>query len=328
VLTHGEERHVWEPADLAALVRIEPVDGSLTVGLNEERLSERVEGLAQVVDSGSVEPRVRFENGNLFIVQPGQQGWRLLQDEAIAVISATLQHRTERTVALPVEDLQPRVTPDMLASLGIHELVGEGRSSFAGSEAYRITNIKAGVAAMDGVLIAPDEEFSFNTQLGPVDGEHGFVQGYAIVNSRTALEWGGGVCQNSTTVFRAAFWAGLPITEWHPHPFYLNWYDPFGYGAYGNGPGMDATIFTGVQDFKFVNDTGNWLLLQFYVDDVNQVITVHLYGTSPEREVRFDGPYISNQRGGGAQDITVFRTIVEGGVPQEPEPFFTSFKPW
>lgn len=329
VLSHGERSWTWTPADLVPLLRVEPVHGSMAVRVDEERLREKVAGLAQLVDSGSVEPRVRFENGNLMVTREGQQGWRLQQEEAVQVISTTWQKSHERTIALPVEEITPRVTPDMLASLGIHELVGEGRSSFAGSEAYRITNIKAGVAAMDGVLIAPDEEFSFNTQLGPVDGDHGFVQGYAIVNSRTALEWGGGVCQNSTTVFRAAFWAGLPITEWHPHPFYLNWYDPFGYGPQGNGAGMDATIFTGVQDFKFVNDTGNWLLLQFYVDDINQVITVHLYGTRlPGREVRFDGPYVNNQRGGGASDITIFRTIVENGVQQEPEAFFTSFKPW
>jgi len=236
--------------------------------------------------------------------------------------------------------------------LGIVELVGEGRSSFAGSAQYRITNIKAGTARMDGVLIPPDAEFSFNTQLGSVDAGNGFVEGYAIIGNRTQLEWGGGVCQNSTTVFRAAFWAGLPITERYAHPFYISWYDRFAFGAYGDGAGMDATIYTGVNDLKFVNDTGHWLLMHSYVDEINQVLTVSLYGTRPNREVVLDGPYISNEvsppaspiyindpnRPSGTvyqsdvarsgRDIVVYRSILENGAEVRRDTFFTRFKAW
>jgi vancomycin resistance protein YoaR len=115
---------------------------------------------------------------------------------------------------------------------------------------------------------------------------------------------------------------------------------------------MDATIYTGVQDLKFRNDTGNWLLMEATVDQANQVLTVRLYGTRPNRTVTLRGPTIDNvvqppaksvyvddatvpagtvkqtdvaRRG---MDIAVERIISENGVEQKPEVFFTRFKAW
>ncbi len=354
VLTRGDEHWIWEVERLAELLQVSSVGEELRVAVDLERLSEAVEGLAQIVDSGSVEPRLRFADGALQVVQEGQQGWQLKQEEAVQVISETLQvsSPTTRTLTLPFEELYPQVTADKIGELGIVELVGTGRSSFAGSAQYRITNIKAGATRMDGVLIPPDAEFSFNTQLGNVDAANGFVEGYAIIGNRTQLEWGGGVCQNSTTVFRAAFWAGLPITERYAHPFYISWYDRFALGDYGDGAGMDATIYTGVNDLKFVNDTGHWLLMHSYVDEINQVLTVNLYGTRPDREVVLDGPHISNEvsppaspiyindpnRPSGTvyqsdvarsgRDIVIYRSIMRDGEEVRHDTFFTRFKAW
>lgn len=354
VLTHRDQIYRWEPEKLAELVHIDAGDEQLKVEIDQEQLAEAVEGLAQRVDSGSVEPRLGFQDGALQIVAAGREGWRIKQKKAVERIIAALQSTTttRRTVALPIENLYPGITASNLDDLGIVELVAEGKSSFAGSADYRITNIKAGAAHLDGVLIAPGEEFSFNTQIGDINAENGFVEGYAVIGNRTQLEWGGGICQDSTTVFRAAFWAGLPITERHAHPFYISWYDRFAYGPYGDGPGMDATIYTGISDLKFVNDTGNWLLMQTEIDEANQVFTVQLYGTKPDRTVRFDGPYISNEvpapstpvyvedasRPAGTvfqsdvarqgRDIVVHRIIEKDGVEVESTAFFTRFKPW
>jgi vancomycin resistance protein YoaR len=235
VLTRGDERWTWEPTKIAELLAVESDRGSMRVQIDPERLNRAVAKLAQLADSGSSEPRLAFRAGKLAITQPGQTGWRIQQEQAAEAISQTLR-LSQGELALPVEQLTPQVTEKTLASLGIGELVGEGKSSFAGSAPYRITNIKAGVEKLDGVLIPPGGEFSFNTQIGEIDESNGFVQGYAVIGNRTQLEWGGGICQDSTTVFRAAFWAGLPITERHAHPFYISWYDDFSYGASG-GPG-------------------------------------------------------------------------------------------
>lgn len=354
VMTHGERSWTWEPMRVAEMVRVTALEDSLVVTVDDEQLTRAVEDLAQLVDTGSAEPRLRFEGGQLRIAEAGRPGWRLEQAEAVQAISSMLEveRPSTRNLDLPVAEVLPQITAENLGDLGIQELVGRGQSSFVGSAQYRITNIKAGARRMDGVLIAPDEEFSFNAQLGSVDAENGFVQGYAVIGNRTQLEWGGGVCQDSTTVFRAAFWAGLPITERHAHPFYISWYDRFGLGDYGNGAGLDAAIFTGVNDLKFVNDTGNWLLMQTTVDEVNQVLTVDLYGTRPNRTVSIEGPFVSNEtppppapvyvddpsRPSGSvyqsdvarngRDIMIYRIISENGVEVRREEFLTRFRPW
>jgi len=345
---------VWTPERLAELLRVTPVDGRLTIEVDPDRLARAVEGLAQMIDTGTAEPRLRFSDVRVRIVAEGQPGRRLRQADAVTAIADVLMQPSPvtRTLTLPVERVEPQITAATLDNLGIVELVAEGRSSFAGSAPYRITNIRAGAARMNGVLIAPGEEFSFNRQLGEVNAENGFVEGYAIIGNRTQLEWGGGVCQVSTTVFRAAFWAGLPITERHAHSFYISWYDRFGLGPNGDGQGLDAAIFTGVQDLKFINDTGRWLLMQTSIDEQAQVLVVQLYGTRPEREVRIEGPIIANEvraptepvyiddpslpRGTirqtdvarSGRDISIYRIVTEADGEVRRELFFTRFRPW
>ncbi|WP_322490120.1 VanW family protein [Chloroflexus sp.] len=353
-LVGEDQRIVWPPERLAELLQVKPVDGQLVIQPDTERLTRAVEGLAQSIDTGTAEPRLRFSDGRVRIVAEGQPGRRLRQAEAVTAIAELLMQPDPitRTLALPVDRIEPQITAATLDSLGIVELVAEGRSSFVGSAPYRITNIRAGAARMNGVLIAPGEEFSFNRQLGEVNAENGFVEGYAIIGNRTQLEWGGGVCQVSTTVFRAAFWAGLPITERHAHSFYISWYDRFGLGPNGDGQGLDAAIFTGVQDLKFVNDTGRWLLMQTSIDEQAHVLVVQLYGTRPNRDVRIEGPIIANEVRAPSQpvyvddptlprgtlrqtdvarngrDISIYRIITGANGQERRELFFTRFRPW
>jgi vancomycin resistance protein YoaR len=349
-LRHADRNWTWEPENIAAFLAIQPSGNHLTTSIDRERLGRAVEKLAQIADSPNVEPKVAFREGQLRIVKDGQIGWRVKQPEAIDAISTTLR-LPRREVDLPGEEITPQVTAKTLPTLGVVELLGEGKTSFAGSAEYRITNIKAGAARMNGVLIAPGQEFSFNTQLGDVDEKNGFVQGYAVIGNSTQLEWGGGVCQDSTTVFRAAFWAGLPITERHAHPFYISWYDQYSFPD-AAAPGMDATIYTGVLDLKFMNDTGHWLLMEATTDDDAQVMTVRIYGTRPNRTVEIQGPDIGNRvpppeepvymndaslpsgtvkqtdTARAGMDIEVYRVITENGQQKPPELFFTRFKAW
>lgn len=349
-LRQGDRRWTWEQDRIAELLVVAAADGQMTIDLDQARLERAVEKLAQLVDSPSAEPRVAFRDGELRIVEDGRAGLRLEQAEAVEAIRLALRTR-DHIVELPTEQIEPQITEATLPELGIIELVAEGKSSFAGSADYRVTNVVAGAARMNGVLIPPNAEFSFNTQLGAVDAENGFVQGYAVIGNRTQLEWGGGVCQVSTTVFRAAFWAGLPITERHAHPFYISWYDAYSFPDQA-APGMDATIYTGVQDFKFVNDTDHWLLMESTADTASEVLSIRLYGTRPDRRVAIVGPEIANVVAPPAQpvyvndatlpagtvrqtdtarrgmDISVYRVITVNGIQQTPELFFTRFKSW
>jgi vancomycin resistance protein YoaR len=347
----------WSVSELAELVQVrrEPKESGsgdqLVVTVDREQVRERIQEIADATERKGAYPRVDWNGGDLKMIGSGEPGARVDEEKAEQLVMAALDS-SDRNVTLPFRTLETPVTAASLDQLGIEELIAVGRSDFSGSAAYRVTNIQAGMRLLHGILLAPDEEFSFNDNIGSIDASNGFVEGYAIVQNRTQLEWGGGICQDSTTMFRAAFWAGLPITERWGHSFYINWYDKYGYGSYGDGPGMDATIFTGGPDLKFVNDTGHWLLIQTFVDTTRTVAEVRIYGTDPGRVVQLEGPVISNRqpapptpvfvgdpgqpRGSirqsdkarGGMDITYTRVIKERGSVVSRDTFVTRFRPW
>ncbi|MFV9507136.1 MAG: VanW family protein [Oscillochloridaceae bacterium umkhey_bin13] len=329
------------------LRRIETADGkpSFVLGLDPAPMRAALLPLATAVREPGTLPTVAWNGGDLRIVTPGQSGRGLDAEAALAELRAAL-FREERSFTLPMVATPPPVTASNLAALGITERVGMGISSFSRSEQYRITNIRAGARRMHNVLIPPGATFSFNQQLGPVNASTGFVEGLAIVNNRTQKEWGGGLCQVSTTVFRAAFFGGLPITERHSHAFRIGWYEEL-----GEPPGLDAAIFTPYNDVRFVNDTGGWLLMESYVDLERQRLTVVLYGSSTGRKVTYthqvlermpaptkpvyvDDPQFprgylrrSDTARGGIK-VEVYRTVTRDGQVIARDTFPTLFKPW
>ncbi|NNJ13117.1 vanomycin resistance protein VanB [Chloroflexales bacterium ZM16-3] len=356
-LTAGDEQFVWSIDDLARLVRVERIastDGdTLAVSLDRDQISQKIAAIADATEIKGRYPRVDWNGGNLQITKEGTPGDRVDEARAIDLVTTAIQGTgPQREATLTFAAVPPPVTQANIQQLGIDGLLSVGKSDFTGSAAYRITNIKAGMALLHGVLIAPGDEFSFNNTVGNIDASNGFVEGYAIVQNRTQLEWGGGICQDSTTMFRAAFWAGLPITERWGHSFYISWYNKYAFAEYGDGPGMDATIFTGGPDFKFLNDTGHWLLIQTAVNVASRVAEVRIYGTDTGREVLLDGPTITNRvpapsqpvyiaepkipqgsrhqsdTARGGMQINFTRIVKQNGQMVEQRDFVTKFRPW
>ncbi len=358
VLIADEETVVWTPAQIAEMIQVRRSTGSEAakqpvVEIDHEQLRARLNELADETATDGTLPRVDWNDGDLQVTEPGEPGERIDIKQAETNILAALP-TSDREVKLEFVETAPAINATNLDELGITELISVGRSDFTGSAQYRITNIQAGMRQLDDILVPPGEEFSFNENVGAINSENGFVEGYAIVQNRTQLEWGGGICQDSTTMFRAAFWAGLPITERWGHSFYINWYDRYGYGEYGDGPGMDATIYTGPggSDLRFLNDTDNWLLIQTHVDVDKTLAEVRIYGTDPGRTVEFEGPDIFNRTppppapefvpnpsiplgtryqsdtARGGMSISFTRIIKEDGVEVDREEFLTVFKPW
>lgn len=346
----NNKEFVWSSEDLARMIEIvqqsdkNGID-SYQVFLNPYQIERRMEVIGETTQTIPVYPRVAWNGGDLQIIKAGAPGWRINKHESRDLLVNNVDQGI-RTIELNPRYVAVPINKNNLASLGITELVSEGKSDFTGSAPYRVTNIQAGLVLLDGVLIAPGDEFSFDDTIGDIDETNGFVKGYAIVQSRTQLEFGGGICQDSTTVFRAAFWAGLPITERWGHSFYISWYDKYG------PTGMDATIFTGGPDLKFLNDTGRWLLMQTYSNPKTGVASVRLYGTSPKRKVemtqvirdRVTAPtapvYVTDpeqpagavKQSDHARDgltIEIVRTVTEAdGTARDPDKYTTRFKPW
>ena len=145
-----------------------------------------------------------------------------------------------------------------------------------GSNDGRATNIEVGAKLLNGTLVPPGEDFSFNHAVGVINEERGFVEAQVIQGERIGRDIGGGICQVSTTVYRAALKAGLPITEWWPHRYRLAFYEQDGWL-----PGYDASILQpegdpfGGGDFRFTNPTDSWLLVESYTDGARVIVIIY-----------------------------------------------------
>jgi vancomycin resistance protein YoaR len=332
---------------LRDMIEVRQDGGKVNVYFDQAKLQQWVTQSTKHIGAPAVEPRVSWNDGALKITEGGQPGWRIDIDRTIDMINEVAL-TTSRQLELPTEVVQPYVTAETLGTLGITELVSTGKSGFSGSPEYRITNIKAGVKRMDGMVIPPGAEFSFNDNIGEISEQYGFVEGYAIIDNRTQKEMGGGVCQVSTTLFRAAFYAGLPFTAWTPHRFRLDWYERY------DTIGMDAAIYTDIgPDLSFINDTKHWLLIQATVDDAEQSVTFHLYGTKiPGRSVERTEPVITNIQPAPSRpvyiddpeqpigklhqtdtardgmDVEIKRFVKQDGKVVRTDTFLTNFAPW
>jgi vancomycin resistance protein YoaR len=192
-------------------------------------------------------------------------------------------------VPAPVAVTKPTIDSNNLAALGIVKQLAKGTSNYSGSSDGRVTNVEVGAQLLNGTLVPPYGEFSFNHAIGYITEELGYVEAQVISGETIGQDIGGGICQVSTTAFRAAYLAGMPITEWWPH----RWRIPF-YEYDGWPPGLDASILQPSEDpstwgdFRFENPTDSWLLIESWTDGVNVVVVI--YGADLGWDVQTDGP--------------------------------------
>jgi vancomycin resistance protein YoaR len=247
--------------------------------------------IASQVDIPATDALFQFQNGRVTSFRPSATGRRLNIDEANARLTQTFSTaqrsgQERMTILIPIETVMPSVTTDKANTFGVKELVGSGYSQFSGSIAGRIHNVALAAARINGVLIKPGEIFSFNDTVGDISAATGYQSAYIIKEGRTVLGDGGGVCQVSTTLFRAALAAGLPIVERHAHAYRVHYYEDGGFK-----PGLDATVYGPTYDLKFKNDTPVSILIQAKTDITHLSLTFDLYGTSDGRKSQ-----ITNQK--------------------------------
>jgi vancomycin resistance protein YoaR len=216
-------------------------------------------------------------------------------DTSANLLAAALS-QNQRTARIVVSTAKPGRTTREARAMGIRGLVGSYETIYGG-DANRIHNVQLVSRLLDGHLIAPGATFSFNQTTGARTAEKGFREAPVIINGELGTGLGGGVCQVSTTVFNAAYEAGLKITSRTNHALYISHY-PLG---------RDATVNYPDVDLRFVNDTSHWLLLRTFVGSYS--LTVGLYGTPQHRRV-----------------VTQARPLVDTGrapVKHEPDPSLT-----
>jgi vancomycin resistance protein YoaR len=261
---------------------------NVSFSVDQTRLRPQIEGMAKDVAQTPKDATLSWGASGLTIASPSRDGRQLDVETTIRNITAAIAKR-ETPVTLAVIVTPAKISSQNPAALGIKELVAEGVSNYSYSPYARVVNIKNMVRKLNGTVLAPGEEFSFNAVMGDITPSEGWAEGLVIEGDRTVPGLGGGICQVSTTAFRAAFWAGVPITERHDHAYPVPYYTQGGYPE-----GFDATVWSPDLDFKFVNDTGSFMLIQATMDTARQDVHVSLFGTKPARTVKLEGPQIWN----------------------------------
>lgn len=369
VLTFDDRAWALDQATLASLIVLQSAvnpDGSLRVSAAFQRdaLAAQVKKLAREIDQLPRDARFRFDNGALRPLITSQEGRTLDVDATVKQIearfaaAATAETRSAgnaspalaprdalraNTLALDVQIQKPAVDMRDRAKMGIKELVAQGVSNFKHSIPGRIQNIKTATASFDGVVVPPGETFSFVKYLSEVVEANGYEDAYIIFRNRTILGPGGGVCQVSSTLFRAAFFGGFPIVERWAHAYRVSYYEP--------PVGLDATVFAPDVDFQFTNDTGAYILIEPGIDEKNTTLTFNFYGTKPNRQVKLIGPEVTNVKPHGppiytddpslpkgtlkqvdfavdGEDVTIFREIYVNGQLVKRDKFFSRYQPW
>lgn len=239
------------------------------------------------------------EERTVTILEAGKNGLALRKPEAVAAIRTAVETGAD-TVGLPVDITPPIIGSTDPEALGIRELIAEATTDFRGSPKNRVWNIERALKQFQGAIVAPEAEFSFVTLLGEVDGEHGYLPELVIKNNKTEPEFGGGICQVSTTVFRTAIYAGMKITARRNHAYPISYYKPYG---------MDATVYVPLPDFRFVNNTPGHVLLVSSIEGTK--LTFRFYGTGDGRKVEIDGPHILESNPDGSMKTTFSQKVTD-----------------
>jgi vancomycin resistance protein YoaR len=249
---------------------------------NEEAIIDLVTEVTSSINREPQNSTFVFDGGRVKEFSPAKDGVRLKEDSLVNMITGNLRtlETTDDKIAsfeIPYETTAPDVETEDVNNLGIKELVGRGSSRYRGSISSRIYNLALAASRFNGVLVAPGETFSFNNVLGDVSLDTGYKKAYIIKDGKTVLDDGGGVCQVSTTLFRAVLDAGLPVVERRAHAYRVGYYEQ------DSAVGFDATVYSPTTDFKFKNDTPGHLLIQTYANTATASLVFEIYGTSDGR---------------------------------------------
>jgi vancomycin resistance protein YoaR len=276
---------------------------SSQVETNSQAIKSHLEDLARKVNRDPQDAKFKVEEGKVVTFSAATNGITLDVDKSIIKITDFLKKNdfsSAQNIELPFDSQKSNTDYADVNNLGISSLIGEGVSDFKGSPKNRIFNIKVATERFNGLLIKPGEEFSFVKNLGEVDAEHGYLPELVIKNNVTEPEFGGGICQVSSTAFRAAIYSGLKITARRNHAYPVSYYNP---------QGMDSTVYIPNPDLKFLNNTPNNILIQTVIEGTKLIF--RFYGTNDGRKTTVDGPYTFDKQPDGSLKARFTQHVID-----------------
>ena len=347
------------PADvLAGMIDFDPVvtDGTLTIEMTPrtDPFYTRLLELSGDVYKEAKDAKFVFDDSRLTLqlIAPAETGRELNIEASLANITEAIRAGSNQAEVV-LETREPRIKGTETAEeLGIRELVHTENTYFFYSDPERIQNIQVGAGKLNGVLIAPGETFSMADAVGEVSKETGYAESSVIFGSETIQDVGGGLCQVSTTLFRAAFNYGLEINERHAHGYRVYYYERLANRSLDPGlAGLDAAVYLPTLDLKFTNDTPYWLLMEtepntdlfrlqwrFYSTDVNRYVEYSSTGLTnvvPEGDPVYNenpelapGAIVQVDWGIDGADVTIYRTVWQDGYVYNQDRFDTHYEAW
>ncbi len=273
------------------------------IGLDEEKLTQYlIDNIAKNINIKPSNAKFEISNGKVIEFQTSQDGKELNLKSSFEKIENEFINESKNEIELAISELKSELQTEEVNDLGIKELIGTGESNFSGSPSNRRHNIKTGADAVNGTLIKPGDEFSLVKTLGDINKASGYLPELVIKNNQTITEYGGGLCQVGTTLFRSTINTGLPVTARRNHSYRVSYYEP---------AGTDATIYDPWPDYKFKNDTENHVLIQSRIE--GDYLYFDFWGTNDGRVATNTYPVIYNIVRPGATKI-IETTKLEPGV--------------
>ncbi len=267
----------------ASLFRLARFDFISSIEYDRDKVVDRFETLKDQYDKPAKNALFKFENNRVANFRKEEKGQEIVTESVISdfdnAVQSLKKNHENKIIKIDSIVIEPEITLSSINNYGIEELIAEGRSNYSHSIPQRIHNVILAALKFNGVLIPPGKTLSFNETVGDISSLTGYQPAYIIKEGKTVLGDGGGVCQVSTTLFRAALNAGLPIVERNAHAYRVLYYEN------DMKPGFDATVFAPTVDLKIKNDTPSYILIQTEADEENSLLYFRLYGKKDSRKV-------------------------------------------
>ncbi len=258
------------------------------VSYNDEKVKDFLERIEDDLNFPAQNALFKFENGRVVSFKKEKNGREIekekFKQQFSDVVKGLKKNFRPKSLTLTAKTIAPEVALSQVNDFGIEEEIAVGKSDYSHSIATRIHNVILAASKFDGILIPPGETFSFNKQIGDISALTGYQPAYIIKEGKTVLGDGGGVCQVSTTLFRAAINAGLPVVDRTAHAYRVSYYEN------DMKPGFDATVFSPSVDLKIKNDTPAYILIDTEVDEDNNLLYFRFYGKKDGRKIEIGEP--------------------------------------
>lgn len=339
VLKTPKNTEIEAPVDvLAGFIDIveQPEKGTIGVSLKSEVIKAWLEPLLADMTSPPVNASFEIKGEEVNVI-PSQNGTGLNMAETVKQIEKAGNSASGRRAFVILDSIIPELTTEKAKGMGINKRISTYTTYYNPGEASRVHNIHLLASFLDGIILAPNEKFSFNDKLGPRTAQRGFREAPMILDGELVPALGGGICQVGTTLFNSVFLSGLDIVERHNHSFYISHYPK----------GRDATVSFGSVDLKFLNDSGKHVLLKSQTTPSS--LTISLYGTDFGAVVTYSSSKFTNFKpydrkdvpdpeldtgvekvfsgGISGRDITVKRTVKIGDKVVHDDTFFSRYSP-